>query len=341
MLSSGKGGLEQMAVVYTKALVNLGHTVFCLVMDDCPYLQELKNSGASVYTLKNRSMYNLINIFKIIKLLKEKKADIALCHGNRAMSLILNKIVRRLLKPSFKTLGVMHSKHCPYKKRCDNLIFLTNAFCMAQPSYIRQKSFILPNTVLESSHTFKKVHTPLVFGALGRLHPVKGFDVLLNSLAILKNSGRSFKCLIAGSGEEEQKLKQQAHDLNLDSQVEFSGWVNDKSDFFNKIDVFVLSSRSDNMPLAVLEALAYSKPIVSTKCIGPVEVLKNLTNTELAEVENPQSLAEVMQKFIDSPQLIEPLAKEGNLLFNQHYSLAAFTAKLGVILQKVLYNENI
>lgn len=341
MLSSGKGGLEQMAVVYTKALVNLGHTIFCLVMDDCPYLQDLQNSGAIVYTIKNRSIYNLINIFKIIKLLKDKKADIALCHGNRAMSLVLNKIVQRLLKPSFKTLGVMHSKHCPYKKRCNNLIFLTDAFYMMQSADIKRKSFVLPNTILENSHEFKKFHTPLVFGAMGRLHPVKGFDILLNSLAIIKNCGKSFKCIIAGSGEEEHALKRQAHMLNISNQVEFCGWIDNKDDFFNKIDVFVLSSRTETLSLALLEALAYSKPIVATKCIGPTEVLKNLTSTELAEVENPKSLADIMLCFMDNPQQMKTLAIKGNNLFKQTYSFPAFTDKLGIILQKVLYNENI
>ncbi|MFI3241856.1 MAG: glycosyltransferase [Alphaproteobacteria bacterium] len=336
MLASGKGGLEQMAVVYAKALVNAGNETHCLVVDNCSYKEDMIKTGAIVHTTKTRNLYNIFNIIKILKLIKEQQTDIVICHGNRAMSIVLNKLSRLFVKSIFKTIGVMHSKNCPYKNRIDNLVFLTDTFFNEQTLDIQKKSFILANTILDESYPQVALHSPIVFGAMGRLHQVKGYDILLSAISKLHKKGLDFKFVLGGTGPDEENLKQQAKELGLQSVVEFIGWVGDKKAFFDKIDAFVLSSRSERMPLVILETFAYSKAIISTNCQGPNEVVAQLPSHLIVPTEDVDALASAMETLLTNPQKVSQMAQEGNDLFNAKYNLEIFQQNLNSILKKCI-----
>ena len=340
MLSSNRGGLEQMSLVYTRAMLTLGHRVTCLIMPDCPYLKDLQSTNAEIFFAPGRNIYNPLNAYRIIQNIIRTNADIVVCHGNRAMSFVLNRIVRFFIRADFKTIGVMHSRHCPYKTQCDALIFLTQNLYQKQSTAIRKKSFVLANTVMEQPHKPVSLHTPVVFGAMGRMHPIKGFDILLQALFILKQKRKDFYFVLAGSGPEEKKILKQIDVLGLKTHVQNLGWINNKKEFFDKIDVFVLSSRYDSMPLSVLEALAFSKPVIATECVGPKEILSQLQTPLLVPVQNPQKLALAMEYLLCNKEKIPSMSVEANTLFTHSYSFSVFCNKLCQILQKVKY-ENI
>lgn len=335
MLASGKGGLEQMSTVYTRALTEKGIKTTSVLINDSPYKDDVYEVGANLKIVNSRHRYSLLSTFKIFKIIKREKADLVICHGNRPMAIILNNFAKFIFKTNFKTIGVMHSKKCPHKYKCDNLIFLTKSFLKNEPKEIQNKSFTLPNTILEDSHQGVKTHTPITFGAMGRLHTIKGFDILLESLAIIKNKGYKFKLVLGGDGPEKENLLQQIKDLNLEKEVEYMSWISNKKEFFDKIDVFCLSSRSERMPLTVLESFAYSKAIISTNLEGPKEVLSDISNPLIAELENPYSFAEKLEFLINNPEQIELLAKQGNDIFNEKYKFDKFKENLSEILKQI------
>lgn len=338
MLASGQGGLERMSVVYALAMAKLGHNVCCLMRLDSPYIKELQAKGIKIRAIGGRNCYNFFNSLQVLRLLKREDADVVLCHGNRAMSFVLNRFIHFFIKTPFKVIGVMHSKKCPYKKQCDNLIFLTEAEFSRQPEEIRKKSFVLPNTVWEASpqNVAGSLHKPLVFGAMGRLHPVKGFDVLLDALKILQDKKRCFRFVLAGTGPEKAKLLRRITVLGLNDKVCYAGWIDDKQKFFAEIDVFVLSSFYESMSLSVLEALAYSKAVVSTSCTGPREILSGIKSVQLVPPGNAENLAAALDGLLGNPQQIRLMARKGKALYDAKYAPEAFTSKLGEILQKVV-----
>jgi glycosyltransferase involved in cell wall biosynthesis len=99
--------------------------------------------------------------------------------------------------------------------------------------------------------------------AVGRLSREKGFDLLLDALPSVQQSFPSVHLLIAGAGPEEARLKAQCHKLGLDSAVQFAGHVDDPCAYFPGASLFVLSSRHEGMPNALLEAAAGGLPLVS------------------------------------------------------------------------------
>lgn len=99
--------------------------------------------------------------------------------------------------------------------------------------------------------------------AVGRLSREKGFDLLLDAFRSVQESFPTAHLLIAGAGPEEAALKFQCHELGLDHTVRFAGHVDDPCAYFPGASMFVLSSRHEGMPNALLEAAAGGLPLVA------------------------------------------------------------------------------
>ena len=112
----------------------------------------------------------------------------------------------------------------------------------------------------------------LVVGALGRLERQKGYTHLLSALRLACDKQPELKdrikCLIAGSGSLEAKLKKQADADGLLSNVVFCGEVGDARDFLGAVDIFAMPSLQEGQPLALLEAMAMGKPVVASDIPG-------------------------------------------------------------------------
>jgi glycosyltransferase involved in cell wall biosynthesis len=140
--------------------------------------------------------------------------------------------------------------------------------------------------------------TRIRFGALGRLGREKGFDVLLSGARLLlaNYSGACFT--IYGTGAEEQGLREEAKRLGIDAHVHWRGMTLDPADALLDFDVFVMPSRTEGFPLALLEALACGLPCVASSVGGIPEILGE-DGGIMVPPDDPQALADAMLKMMD------------------------------------------
>ena len=131
---------------------------------------------------------------------------------------------------------------------------------------------------------------PIVIGTLGRLEPVKGYDVLLAALAQWPADGPRVEVLVAGDGSQRNALEVLAHRLDVADRIRFIGWVEEPELFYPLLDVFVLSSRSEGTSVSLLEAMAASCPPVVTNVGGNGEVLGAELRDWLVPSEDPAAL---------------------------------------------------
>jgi len=128
--------------------------------------------------------------------------------------------------------------------------------------------------------------------AVGRLAPVKGFDLLLNALAIVHRWFPDADLVIAGAGAEETALKAECRKLRLKSAVHFAGHVDRPSVYFPGASLFVLSSRHEGLPNALLEAAAGGLPLVALPASeGVVDLLRAQPGAWLASQISAPALA--------------------------------------------------
>jgi glycosyltransferase involved in cell wall biosynthesis len=94
-------------------------------------------------------------------------------------------------------------------------------------------------------------------------------------------------------------------DLALTSVVEFMGWNSNIMEFLSRIDAFVLSSRSEGLPLSLIEGMAAGKPVISTAVGGIPEIVESARCGWLCPAGNPNELARVMLQAAQSPHIQE------------------------------------
>ncbi len=128
--------------------------------------------------------------------------------------------------------------------------------------------------------------------AVGRLHPDKGLDVLIDALHQLKADFPTAQLMLLGQGPAEAALREQVVRLGLSRHVHFVGFQANPYAWLKSADLFILPSRREGMPGALIEALACGVPIVSTDCAtGPSEVLEAGRWGKLVPVEDAAALA--------------------------------------------------
>ncbi|MHC1724382.1 MAG: glycosyltransferase family 4 protein [Aminipila sp.] len=178
----------------------------------------------------------------------------------------------------------------------------------------KTKTIVSFNTVKIPSQTVQWNNECTTVLFLGVLIKRKGVSDLLNAIHLLENEGffnnRKYNFIIAGSGPEEQNLKLECHKLNLDELVTFSGWVdgNTKEKLIKESQLLVLPSYNEGLPIAVLEALSYGMPVISTKVGSINEAVQDDFNGYLVMPGNIKELANTLKLSTDTRNKWEKLS---------------------------------
>lgn len=190
---------------------------------------------------------------------------------------------------------------------------------------------VINNAVTIPELDEKIVNPEPAFLFMGALIKRKGVLDLLKAAKILNDEGISkFKIMIAGTGEEEACLKKYVLENALEKNIEFLGWVgkNDRPELLRSTDVLVLPSYNEGLPMAILEAMSYGLPIISTSVGSIDEAVKENENGYLIEPGDSLSLASKMKLFIDDSMLLKKQSKESRKIAEQNFSDEKFFSKV-------------
>ena len=180
-------------------------------------------------------------------------------------------------------------EHLPWIK--DKLVVIHNGikqFDLHPQEMAREKLIpkISPNTML--------------VGTLSELHKVKGLDVLLRTWKKFVE-GKNAKLVITGSGEERVNLHNLASNMAILESVYFTDHLDNARAYLSGFDVFVMPSRSEGLPYAILEAGISEKPVIASKVGGIIEIIDDKKTGILVEPENEQELQEALTVIYDNP----------------------------------------
>ncbi|MFO1256650.1 MAG: glycosyltransferase family 4 protein [Sphingomonadaceae bacterium] len=147
--------------------------------------------------------------------------------------------------------------------------------------------------------------------SVGRLEAVKGYDLLIDAVYRLHRRGMPVGLTLIGSGSQEPLLRGQAERLGLGGHVRFAGSLDPDAvrEQLRESGVFVLSSRSEGMPLALMEAMACAVPCVATRVGGIPEFAQGVV--PLVEPGNPEALAQTIALLLADPLRGQELGEAG------------------------------
>jgi glycosyltransferase involved in cell wall biosynthesis len=137
--------------------------------------------------------------------------------------------------------------------------------------------------------------------SVGTLEHRKGFDLLISAISKIVEKNTQIHLAILGDGPEKENLRKQIKSLNLSDHVTLEGYQKDPYTYLSNADLFVLSSRYEGLPNAVLESLACGTPVVAFNCPGGIdEIIVNESQGVLVPENDIQALAVAIEKQIRS-----------------------------------------
>lgn len=161
----------------------------------------------------------------------------------------------------------------------------------------------------------------LMFFTPGRLANQKGLDYLLHALPMVREKlSTPFKLFLAGTGPLQDELYQLASELNLKDEVEILGFRTDIGDLLAASDVVVLPSLREGLSIALLEAMAAAKPIVTTTIGSNLEASNNGRAAVLVAPKDSKALADALVDLLAKPILMADKANEARRLFEECYA---------------------
>jgi glycosyltransferase involved in cell wall biosynthesis len=176
----------------------------------------------------------------------------------------------------------------------------------------------------------------VTLGIASRLQPNKGLEDLLDALAILARDNLRPILVIAGDGKLRGALEYKIERLGLHQQVKFLGFVHDLERFYQSIDVGVLASLTEGLPLFVLEAMSCGIPVVATDVGGTKEALRDGIDGFVVPAHEPYALAAALRKLLQDPRIRQQMGMNGRHRIEADFSRTIFFERVSGLYQEVL-----
>ena len=191
-----------------------------------------------------------------------------------------------------------------------NVQVIPNPVVYPLPS--NNERMVSPNSVTSQS---KKIIL-----ASGRMHKHKQFDVLIRAFSIVKDNFKDWDLIILGDGEEIDNLNKMLIDFNLNKRVYLPGSVGNMSEWYDRADIFILSSLLEGFPNVLLEAMAHGLPCISFDCdTGPRDMIQDGVNGILINPKEKElGLSNAIIKMINNEKFRNNIANNSIFLRDKY-----------------------
>jgi glycosyltransferase involved in cell wall biosynthesis len=291
--------------------------------------QFLEGIGARMYYL-NRGKFNPKTLTDLLKLVREEHFNILHLHGYGAAT--FGRICGLLKNVPAIVHEHMFDKNIPFYQRIADKIlsrFTTSSIAVSESvktflvqyrSVPSEKVHVIyngvplagigsktsPETTWHKYFNIPQSHK--VVAIVGRLNFIKGHKFFLEAAKIIFAQFQDVTFLIVGDGELMSSLKDQCNSLGINRHVRFAGHCEDVSSILEEVDIKVISSLSEGVPLTLFEAMAAGCAIVSTNVGGIPEVIEDGVTGFLVPAENPKALAEKITLLLKNHKILQAMA---------------------------------
>ena len=336
--SGGLFGAERVAVELSKSLKKTYHCEPVLGVIRNVYnpheeiLEEAKSNGLDYAVFSCRSPLDLKLAFSIRAFIKKNRIDVIHCHGYK--SNFYGLLASKGQVPSVTTNHNWLTAHWKLKTYCfldslwirffDRIVAVSNEVKEEMLKYKipGEKIRVIDNGI--SLERFEKVvetknmknqlgfeEKTRVIGTVGSLVIEKGHIYLLEAARQILDVVKDLKFLIIGGGPLQKALEEKSEELGIKKDVIFTGQRKDIPELLTAMDIFVLPSIKEGLPVALLEAMAAKRPIVATRVGAIPRVIESKDIGILVEPKDISGLRDALTSLIDDPERMKLLARGG------------------------------
>jgi glycosyltransferase involved in cell wall biosynthesis len=326
--SLGAGGAERVATRLANEWNANGHDV-TLVTFDTPgtepffaldpgvSLSELAASASS--GLKAKLGTNFARVSRLRSALRELRPDVIVAFMTEANVIALwasrglgiPVVVSERNQPDRPGLSRAHklARRLTYPM-ASALVVQTDAIAAWGRAHFRIPVHVIPNPVRLGTGDARREDGEVQWlASLGRLAHQKGFDLLIKSFAAIAGRHPKWRLVIYGEGPDRQLLERLRDDSGLTDRILLPGLTKDAARALNEASLFVLPSRFEGYPNALLEALAQGLPVLATSCPGgTVEILANGVHGMLVPANDVAAMTTALDAMLSAPDLRDAYA---------------------------------
>ena len=326
MAGAEHGGAEAFFVRLALALQRAGLEQRVVIRANPDRAAQLAAGGIEALQLPFGGRLDLVTPWRLKRAIREFAPDVVLTWMNRASVLMPEPPAGKPFVHVGRLGGYYDLK---YYRRCRHLIANTEDIVdyIVKQGWPPERVHYLPNFVAETraeparrGEFFTPPDAPLLL-AMGRLHPNKGFDVLIEAVARLPD----VYLWIAGEGPLEGELEALAHRVFVKPRVRFLGWRDDGPALLAACDAFVCPSRHEPLGNVVIEAWAQGVPVIATESQGPAALIRHGETGLLVPVDDALALARAIQRIFSDRALAREIGAAGRAAF-----LGRFTEEIVV-----------
>ena len=322
---------------------------------------ELEKEGKQVKVLGIDNYYNPLNVFKLSNLIKKERPDIIHTHGYFAST--IGRIAAKLAKVPIIVTHV-HSTYWGYTKRnilierelskfTDRIICCSDAvkrFVVEHENISDKKAVTIYNGVeiKEVNDSFKSREAlgirenDIMITTVGSLTPHKGQRYLIEAVAHSMKTHDNIRCFIVGDGPLRVEFENYAISLGIGAHINFLGRVGDISEVINATDIFVMpSSGREGLGIAVLEAMAYGKPVIASDIGGLPEVVIDSATGYLVKPKDVHSIASVINKLVEDGSARIAMGSEGKRVFEERFKAKFMISRIDDLYKELLETKKI
>ncbi|GKX68075.1 glycosyltransferase family 4 protein [Inconstantimicrobium mannanitabidum] len=315
---SHTGGTERVSSIIANNLAKEGHEVYMMSLVKCEGPAFKLEDGINTIYLENGSGDNKKNFIPIVRELKKinKKYKFDLLVEVDVILRIFTVLATKRTKTrviswehfNFRTNLGTKLRDIARKiaaRTSDYIVTLTEEDKEDYEKSLKCKAKVkaISNPLVFYPNEYSNLNNKVVL-SVGRMHTQKGFDMLIEAWAKVKKQDNEWKLRIAGDGDEFEKVKNKAVELQVEDSVEFLGLINNVAEEYLDASIYVMSSRFEGFPMVLLEAMSFGLPVVSFDChTGPRDIIKQNEDGLLVSPNDTNKLANQLIKLMKDDEL--------------------------------------